>query len=54
MNENSRMMYSYLIEASEDERKEIKKIDFFFVTTARKKVSFERKSQHHKNPRGYQ
>ena len=29
MNENSHMMYSYLIAASEDERKEIKKIEFF-------------------------
>lgn len=29
------MMYSYLIEASKDERKEIKKMEFF-VTTARK------------------
>lgn len=48
----SRMMYLNLIEASEDERKEIKKMEFF-VKPVRIK-SLEKKSQHHKNPRGYQ
>ena len=38
----SRMMYLNLIEASEDERKGIKKMEFF-VTTARKSKKFREK-----------